>query len=135
MLIYLINIHFYEKYKIVLKMFILIQIMAMLFSPFAQEGEKSFFQIPSVSGSRNNNFNETLQKLSQFLFHRGMVIGLLSPILRQTGYGLSWQEGIVMTWGGLRGAVGLMLALQVAHHNRIDQESVGVRVSVRLFDT
>ena len=41
---------------------------------------------------------------------------------------MSWKEGIVMTWGGLRGAVGLALALQVAHHDTIDQESVGVRV-------
>ena len=63
------------------------------------------------------------------------MIALFSPILRQTGYGLSWQEGIVMTWGGLRGAVGLMLALQVAHHDRIDQESVGVKVRVSDFLT
>ena len=60
---------------------------------------------------------------------RGMVITILSPILRHTGYGMSWKEGIVMTWGGLRGAVSLALALQVAHHDTIDQEGVGVRVS------
>lgn len=38
-----------------------------------------------------------------------------------------------MTWGGLRGAVGLALALQVAHHDEIDSETVGIRVSRRLI--
>ena len=63
------------------------------------------------------------------------MIALFSPVLRHTGYGLTWKDGIVMTWGGLRGAVGLMLALQVAHHDRIDQESVGVRVGGLLSKT
>jgi sodium/hydrogen exchanger 10/11 len=61
--------------------------------------------------------------------YRGLVIAILSPILRNTGYGMTWKEGIVMTWGGLRGAVSLALALQVAHHDTIDQEGVGIRVS------
>lgn len=63
---------------------------------------------------------------------RGLVIAIFSPILRHTGYGMSWQEGIIMTWGGLRGAVGLALALQVAHHDEIDQESVGIRVLIHV---
>jgi sodium/hydrogen exchanger 10/11 len=66
-------------------------------------------------------------------FFRGFVIALFSPILKHTGYGLTWREGTVMTWGGLRGAVGLALALQVAHHDRIDQETVGNRVSFCSF--
>ncbi|KAK3608482.1 hypothetical protein CHS0354_010327 [Potamilus streckersoni] len=63
---------------------------------------------------------------------RGLVIAIFSPILRHTGYGMSWKEGIVMTWGGLRGAVGLALALQVAHNDTIDQETVGVRVLIHV---
>ncbi|XP_052797553.1 sodium/hydrogen exchanger 10-like isoform X2 [Mya arenaria] len=63
---------------------------------------------------------------------RGLVIAIFSPILRHTGYGLTWKEGAVMTWGGLRGAVGLALALQVAHHDKIDQEKVGVRVLIHV---
>ncbi|XP_055996016.1 sodium/hydrogen exchanger 10-like isoform X4 [Ostrea edulis] len=63
---------------------------------------------------------------------RGLVIAIFSPILRHTGYGLSWQEGMVMTWGGLRGAVGLALALQVAHHEEIDSETVGIRVLIHV---
>ncbi|XP_041472513.1 sodium/hydrogen exchanger 10-like [Lytechinus variegatus] len=44
---------------------------------------------------------------------RGMVISLFSPILSRIGYGLTWRNAVIMTWGGLRGAVGLALALVV----------------------
>jgi NhaP-type Na+/H+ or K+/H+ antiporter len=44
---------------------------------------------------------------------RGFVITLFSPILRNLGYGLTWKEGFIMMFGGLRGAVGLALALLV----------------------
>ncbi|XP_023213509.1 sodium/hydrogen exchanger 8-like, partial [Centruroides sculpturatus] len=47
-------------------------------------------------------------------FFRLVMIVLFSPLLSRLGYGLKWQEVIVMTWGGLRGAVGLALALLVA---------------------
>lgn len=46
---------------------------------------------------------------------RGLAIALLSPLLSRLGYGISWGKGIVITWGGLRGAVGLSLALVVEH--------------------
>lgn len=32
---------------------------------------------------------------------------------RITGYGMRWPDGVVLSWGGLRGAVGLVLALSV----------------------
>uniref|UniRef100_A0A0G4H9L9 Cation/H+ exchanger transmembrane domain-containing protein n=1 Tax=Chromera velia CCMP2878 TaxID=1169474 RepID=A0A0G4H9L9_9ALVE len=44
---------------------------------------------------------------------RALVLLLLSPGLRQLGYGLTVKEGIISWWGGLRGAVGLALALIV----------------------
>ncbi|XP_071477800.1 sperm-specific sodium:proton exchanger-like [Diadema antillarum] len=44
---------------------------------------------------------------------RGLVISFFSPILARIGYGLTWRNAVVMTWGGLRGAVGLALALVV----------------------
>ena len=47
-----------------------------------------------------------------------------SPILMRIGYGLSWQNAVVTAWGGLRGAVGLALALQVY----IDQPLIGGKV-------
>lgn len=40
------------------------------------------------------------------------------------GYGLSWQNAVVAAWGGLRGAVGLALALQVY----IDHPPIGGKV-------
>ena len=51
---------------------------------------------------------------------------LFSPILSRMGYGLPWKDAVVMIWGGLRGAVGLALALQVA----MDHEVVGNKVSL-----
>lgn len=47
-----------------------------------------------------------------------------SPILMRIGYGLSWQSAVVAAWGGLRGAVGLALALQVY----IDHPLIGGKV-------
>lgn len=47
-----------------------------------------------------------------------------SPILMRIGYGLQWQNAVVAAWGGLRGAVGLALALQVY----IDHPLVGGKV-------
>ena len=41
---------------------------------------------------------------------RGAVVILSWPILKQ-GYGISYKEGIVLIFGGLRGAIGLSLAL------------------------
>ena len=38
-------------------------------------------------------------------------IFLLLPILSRTGYGMTWQGAVVAAWGGLRGALGLALAL------------------------
>jgi len=42
---------------------------------------------------------------------RAAIIGVMAPLLRRTGYGLSWREGVVLWWSGLRGAVGLALSL------------------------
>lgn len=64
-----------------------------------------------------------------FLCLRALVIILFSPFLTRLGYGLPWKDAIVMIWGGLRGAVGLALALQVA----MDHEVVGNKVSFVLI--
>ncbi|KAL8601965.1 hypothetical protein ACOMHN_008457 [Nucella lapillus] len=42
-----------------------------------------------------------------------MVIIFFSPLLKRIGYMLPWQFTIVSSWSGLRGAVGLALALMV----------------------
>jgi NhaP-type Na+/H+ or K+/H+ antiporter len=47
-------------------------------------------------------------------------MGLFSPLLSRIGYGLPWRNSTVMIWGGLRGAVGLTLALIVAQEPDLD---------------
>ena len=44
-------------------------------------------------------------------FIRGVMVMGFFPLLSRIGYGLSWQSALVIVWGGLRGAVGLSLAL------------------------
>ncbi|GMH43152.1 hypothetical protein BSKO_11074 [Bryopsis sp. KO-2023] len=44
---------------------------------------------------------------------RALTVVILYPILSRMGYGLTMKDAIVMVWGGLRGAVGLALALIV----------------------
>ncbi|XP_064635099.1 sperm-specific sodium:proton exchanger-like [Lineus longissimus] len=61
---------------------------------------------------------------------RGLVIAVFSPILRKIGYGLTWKMGVVMTWGGLRGAVSLTLALLVAHDFALDSGNIGSKILI-----
>jgi len=58
--------------------------------------------------------------IKMFLFY-GFLIGARAlmafaflPILKRHGYGLNGKEFMVLVWGGLRGALGLALALMVA---------------------
>lgn len=44
---------------------------------------------------------------------RGSVIAIFSPLLSRLGYGITLGEGIIMTYGGLRGAVSLAMALML----------------------
>ncbi|CAL8131728.1 unnamed protein product [Orchesella dallaii] len=62
----------------------------------------------------------------------GMLL-LFFPILNRLGYGLSWESMIVMMWGGLRGAVGVCLALQVYQDVYLcDKANIGPKI---LFHT
>ncbi len=53
---------------------------------------------------------------------RAGMIGMFYPIMKKIGYGMSKNDAIVLWWGGLRGAVGLALALIVASHEQIPIE-------------
>jgi len=53
---------------------------------------------------------------------RLITIGALYPILAHMGYGINWKDALIMTWGGLRGAVGLALALQLFLDPEVDLE-------------
>jgi len=54
------------------------------------------------------------------LFARGAAILVAFPLIKRLGTGCTWQEAVVMWWGGLRGSVGLALALAV-HHTIYDE--------------
>lgn len=46
---------------------------------------------------------------------RYIAIMMLYPIMKRSGYGLNKKESIILTWGGLRGALGMTLALMVSY--------------------
>ena len=64
--------------------------------------------IPSYSGAM---IGQVIVVYILVVAIRLVVICLLYPILKRTGYGINWKTALVMLWGGLRGAVGLALAL------------------------
>jgi NhaP-type Na+/H+ or K+/H+ antiporter len=47
------------------------------------------------------------------LFSRGLAIFVAFPLLKRMGTGATWQDAVIMWWGGLRGSVGLALALVI----------------------
>ena len=63
------------------------------------------------------------------LVSRFIVIGGLTPLLMHIGYSIDWKQIIVITWGGLRGAVGLALALVVAQTPEISLDRIGSKVT------
>ena len=58
------------------------------------------------------------------------MIGGFTPLLTHIGYTIDWKNAIVITWGGLRGAVGLALALVVAQTESI--HDIGSKVTLLL---
>jgi NhaP-type Na+/H+ or K+/H+ antiporter len=53
---------------------------------------------------------------------RLLMLLLVAPALRRMGDGVSPKELLVMGWGGLRGAVGLALALSLRHSPAVDRK-------------
>jgi len=53
---------------------------------------------------------------------RGIMIALLFPFMRKTGYGLSVKNSYILWWGALRGAIALALALIVSGEEVIPQD-------------
>lgn len=61
---------------------------------------------------------------------RYITIMTLYPIMKRSGYGLNKKESIILTWGGLRGALGMTLALMVSYTPAIPEE---IRSQVLFF--
>lgn len=55
---------------------------------------------------------------------RAATIALLFPALRRMGYGMTWREAAVLAYGGLRGAIGVALAL-------VAEEDAAIPLGVR----
>ena len=58
---------------------------------------------------------------------RLIVVSLLAPFLTKLGYGMSLRDGVVLVWGALRGAVGLVLALLV-----LQDDEINLQIRVRM---
>ena len=58
--------------------------------------------------------------------YRGVIMFGVIPLFSRSQYGYTWRDALVITWGGLRGAVSLALAVAVASDASIvDCKSVG----------
>lgn len=75
----------------------------------------------AAAQSRQCSFPAQLPKILLRLLQviRALMIALFYPILRFTGYSITWQKAVVMVWSGLRGAVGLALSLFVLFNTSI----------------
>ena len=56
---------------------------------------------------------------------RYLMIMLLYPLMKRLGYGLDKRETVILTWGGLRGALGMTLALMVSYTPAIPESIRG----------
>lgn len=56
---------------------------------------------------------------------RFIMIMLLYPVMKHLGYGLNRRESVILTWGGLRGALGMTLALMVSYTPTIPEDIRG----------
>lgn len=63
-------------------------------------------------------------------FIRFAMIMLLYPVMKRLGYGLTRHESVILTWGGLRGALAMILALMVSYTPAIPED---IRSQVLFF--
>ena len=53
---------------------------------------------------------------------RYAMISMLYPLMKRMGYGLTKRESVILTWGGLRGALAMTLALMVSYTETIPED-------------
>ena len=61
---------------------------------------------------------------------RFAMMTVLDPVMRRLGYGLTRRESVILTWGGLRGALAMTLALMVSYTPAIPED---IRSQVLFF--
>jgi hypothetical protein len=59
---------------------------------------------------------------------RFLSISLFMPKLKQLGYGLRWNEVVALTYGGLRGAVGIAFTLILASYSFLPEKFKSISV-------
>jgi len=64
---------------------------------------------------------QILNWLLLLLLRAGILFGSM-PLMKHFGYGFDWKRASVATWGGLRGAVGLSMAIIVLEDPHLDAE-------------
>ena len=72
------------------------------------------------------------------MFCRFLSIMVVYKILKKHGYGFSMNDAIVLTYGGIRGAIGISFALIVSHDTFFDHKFKHIlllRISVCAFLT
>ncbi|CAL8104179.1 unnamed protein product [Orchesella dallaii] len=82
-------------------------------------------------GTRNLDWNDLYYLILLYCslnVVRFLMLLIMSPILTRIGYGMPWQNMIVMMWGGLRGAVGICLSLEVYEHIDFCQKKLGPKI-------
>ena len=95
----------------------------------------NFFASSEVSLRLNKN---DIWKIIIFqillFFSRGFILVVLSPLINKVGYKkLNWKDILIMTYGGLRGAIGLSLALFVATSHLKDKKSIEIMENFKNF--
>jgi len=64
---------------------------------------------------------------------RLLMVALMSPVLVNIGYKINWRGMLMVAWSGLRGAVGLALALVVEQTDTIYSTNIGSKVGKGWF--
>jgi CPA1 family monovalent cation:H+ antiporter len=73
-----------------------------------------------------DNFGKSV--LLYFLLHaiRLFLLLLILPVIRNVGYPMTHKHMILLTWGALRGALGLFLSLLLTNNDKIDPKVSGI---------
>ena len=89
------------------------------------------FRVASETAERNLHWGtDVLILLMLYVcchLTRALAIWQMFPVLKNTGYGCTFEDSVVMVYGGLRGAIGLALALIVETEeafSKIDRDRV-----------
>lgn len=76
-----------------------------------------------------SNVNLTWEKcINLFIIFVGIIIiryimiAILYPVMKLSGYGINRKEAVILGWGGLRGALGMSLALMVYNTDSIPMD-------------